>query len=853
MSKFIATVSDLSQSDSFGGKARALAQLHDAGFDVPEWFVVLPTAFAESQDKVQPHGSSAEALQPPLLPSGNVEKEIIAALASTIPNTSSFAVRSSALEEDGSEHSFAGQLESYLSVPAAEVSEKVAAVWRSGFSERLLTYRQERGLNSTASLAPAVLVQKMIHAEKSGVAFGADPVSGRRDITVVAAVHGLGDKLVSGEDDADTYHVNRAGKIVSSAQAKENGQPVLSDREIQEVDRLVRRATRHFGVPQDIEWAMFEGRLYLLQSRPITSLRERADPAGAFNLWDNSNIAESYSGVTTPLTFSFARGIYEEVYRQFCKLMSVPEAKIASNRDTFQRMLGLINGRVYYNLLNWYRVLALLPGYKINSQFMEQMMGVKEGLPEGVLPAKTTATLSEKLRDAFDIARTAGGLLINHLRLPGNIRRFHVRLNSALREPVPPLEEMRPDELTDAYRTLEKQLLTRWDAPLVNDFLAMIFYGLSKRLVEKWCGDATGSLQNDLLCAGGEMISAEPARRVREMAELAALHPPLVQVLCHGSLREIEAALKANAELKAHYDQYLHKFGDRCLEELKLESITLHDDPLSLLRAIGNLAQRKPVPSRTREPEREAPEQRARRSLQGHPVRSLLFFWVLRHARARVRDRENLRFERTRLFGRVRRIFLQLGKRYRELGLLDLPGDIFHLTIEESLGYVEGTTVTKNLRGLVALRKSEFDGFKTAAPPSERFQTRGTVNSGNTFRSTKQEPPGRDGRDQLKGIGCCPGIVRGRVRIILDPRGAAIHPGEILVAQRTDPGWIMLFPAAAGLLVEFGSLLSHSAIVARELAIPAVVSITGLTRTLRDGELVEFDGSTGIIQRISHE
>jgi pyruvate,water dikinase len=570
------------------------------------------------------------------------------------------------------------------------------------------------------------------------------------------------------------------------------------------------------------------------------------DPDGCFNLWDNSNIAESYSGVTTPLTFSFAREIYEEVYRQFCRILRVPEAKIAANRDTFRRMLGLIDGRVYYNLLSWYRVLALLPGYTVNRRFMEQMMGVKESLPEGALPLAEPAGWRAKLRDGFDLLSSVCGLIGNHFSLPRNIERFYDRLNTALAAPVPALEEMRPDELAAAYRDLEARLLTRWDAPLINDFFAMIFYGLSKRLVEKWRPGVTGNLQNDLIRGGGGMISAEPGRRVREMAALAAGTPDLVETLCTGSPDEIQDALAAQPMLKKQFDEYLEKFGDRCIEELKLESATLHDDPAPLLRSIGHLAKRG-VPPAIADAE---PSHNALDAMRGHPVRRVILTWVLRHAQARVRDRENLRFERTRLFGRVRRIFVELGRRFHAIGVLDDPRDIFYVTIEEALGFIEGTAASKDLHGLARVRAAEFARYREAAPPADRFETRGAVDHGNTYQTARKSVVD-EAAEQMTGIGCCAGIVRGRARVVRDPRNAMIQFGEVLVAERTDPGWIMLFPSAAGLLVEHGSLLSHSAIVAREMGIPAIVSIAGVTRWLRDGDWVELDGSSGVVRKLA--
>ncbi len=849
-------------ADQLGGKAGALARLGSAKLPIPEWFVVTPAVFAASD------AATRFRVRPDLA------AEIVATAKAIAPGAAFFAVRSSALDEDGAEHSFAGQLESFLFVPPERIPEKVEAVWRSGFSERILAYRRERGL-SGAPQPPAVLVQRMVDAEAAGVAFSADPVSGRRGHAVVSAVLGLGSALVSGEVDADTFTIDRRGAVVSSTVARKHAahraapgtgegvapqpvpaaqaeQPALNHAQAAAVAELARSTARHFGRPQDIEWALAEGKLWLLQSRPITSLATLADPDGELNLWDNANIAESYSGVTTPLTFSFARGIYEEVYREFARLMGVSPARIEENRDLFPRMLGLVEGRIYYNLISWYRLLALLPGFSINRGFMEQMMGVKEGLPPEVLARLAPPGRWTRIRDAFSLAGACLGLARNHLTLRGQIESFYLRLNRALRPCEPALEELRPDELAAEYRGLERQLLLRWDAPLVNDFFAMVFYGLLRKSTAAWCGDTDGTLQNDLLCAEGGMISAEPAKRVRELASLVAGDAPAVAVLCEGSLPAIERWMETAAEFRARYAAYLGKFGDRCLEELKLESLTLHDEPLTLLRSIGQFARRFGVAgladAGTDAKLRARAESRVSQSLRGRPLRRLLFRWILRNTRDRVRDRENLRFERTRLFGRVRRIYVELGRRLHAAGRLAEPREVFHLTIEEVLGFVEGTVATTDLAGLAALRQREFAAYRQKPAPADRFATRGAVHLGNPFQAAQAAVP-REG-NALNGLGCCPGIVRARARVITDPRNAMIESGEILVAPRTDPGWIMLFPSAAGLLVEHGSLLSHSAIVAREMGIPAIVSIGGVTAWVRTGDWLEMDGSTGTVRKV---
>jgi pyruvate,water dikinase len=865
-----------------GGKARALAALRQADLPIPPWVVLVPEAMYSSlapgqRDALRASDGEALRTQVEQIQLGpELHAELQRALAALCPNGELVAVRSSASDEDGAQHSFAGQLDSFLAVPPSEVGRMAAAVWRSGFSDRVFAYRKEHGLGCVPP-APAVLIQRMANADAAGVAFGADPVSGQRCIAVVAAVFGLGTALVSGDADADTFRVDLDGQIVGRAIAnkrvvhrpapgtmdgiraeavpKDQAQrPAIHDDHVRAVAELVRRTGQFFGRPQDIEWAIEGGRLYLLQSRPITSLAQTVDPDGILNLWDNSNIAESYNGVTTPLTFSFARRAYEEVYRQFCKILRVPASSLARHDEVFRQMLGLIRGRVYYNLLSWYRVLALLPGFRVNRRFMEQMMGVKEGLPESLLAELSQTRWRDRLQDRFRFLGSLAALTMNHVTINRQIRQFYVRLDEALGKKPPDLDKLRPDQLASYYHDLERQLLTRWDAPLVNDFLAMIFYGLLRALAARWCGDAASTLQNDLLCGEGGMISAEPAARLREMAQTARAQPELISALCEGSLADIKLALTKAPEFRSRYQAYLDKFGDRCMEELKLESATLHDEPLTLLRSAGQLARRLASGEGSAEvkPEtnlRRHAEERVQQALRWRPIRRLLFGWVLSNARARVRDRENLRFERTRLFGRVRRIFVELGRQFNSLDLLDQPRDVFYLEVNEVLGFIEGICSTTDLRGVVALRKAEFERFAAVPAPDDRFETRGIVHQGNTFQGggSVGTPTG----DKLQGLGCCPGVVRGPARVITNPKGAALNTGDVLVAERTDPGWIMLFPSAAGLLVERGSLLSHSAIVAREMGIPAIVSLPGLTHWLQDGDWVELDGGSGIVTKIS--
>lgn len=790
-----------------GGKGAALAKLHHHGFHIPPWFAIAA-------------GTSWK------------DQELHDALDQIGPGP--FAVRSSGTMEDGSEHSFAGQFDSFLNVTSADIPARIQDVRNSANSDAILSYCKENQL--PAPTCPTVLIQRMINPQSAGVAFSADPVSGRRSTVVISAVKGTGEKLVSGECDGETWRVERD----AAPQPEDTSADILTSQQAQAIANLARRCESFFGQPQDIEWAIdATDQLWLLQSRPITTLGTRPDPDDTLRVWDNSNIAESYGGVTTPLTFSFASRIYDAVYREFCTLMSVPKSRIKKADDVFPHMLGLIRGRVYYNLANWYRVLALLPGFQVNRSFMEQMMGVREPLPDEIVQAIIEENRSSRINDSLALVGTIFGLIRRHFGITKQISKFTHRLNQALDSPKTPLTQMSGEELVAYYRKLESQLMRQWDAPLVNDFLAMIFYGTLRGLCKKWANDDHGTLQNQLLMDSGEIISAEPPRRIMKMAKLAAKHPDLTATLANSSL---SSRTKLNAiaefpELAQELERYLQDFGDRCLEELKLESPTVRDDPSSLLHAIGAMASR---PATEATPRAPTPTPNI-----SNPLKKAIFVYVLKHARNRVCARENLRFERTRLFGRVRTILREVGKRLHADGRLNAAEDVFYLELGEILAIWEATGTSQDIASLAQQRRTEFNIYTSTEAPPDRFSTRGPA-----YRTSRFEAApvmANESAHSLNGTGACPGRVRGKARVVLDPRNAHIEPGEILVAQQTDPGWVVLFPAAAGLLVERGSLLSHSAIVSRELNLPCIVSLPGITTRIKTGDLIEMDGTTGIV------
>jgi phosphohistidine swiveling domain-containing protein len=802
-----------------GNKAANLALLKCREFNVPEFFVITGNAAADG--------------------ARNIEGLLNAALDTLGSDT--YAVRSSSREEDGASQSFAGQFDTFLGVSRVDVADKAKRVADSGDSAHLRTYREQAGV-AAEETAPAVIIQAMIDADAAGVAFGADPVSGNLETAVIAATRGTGEALVSGEVQGDTWHVGPGDTIDYADIGGEHA--VLDDEQVKAVASLVRAVSESFGCPQDIEWAWRGDRLYLLQSRPITTLPTDNAPE-AMALWDNSNIVESYGGITLPLTFSVAREAYEEAYRHMGRTLGVSESTIRDNRRAYEQMIGLIRGRVYYNLLNWYRLLMLTPGFRYNATFMEQMMGVTDELPEDAMPTPPDSGPLASAKALWDYVRVGTRLLVTLAGHRRNVRRFHQRLEDIL-TPVD-YGSMSLDALGNYYENLQAKVIPAWDTPLVNDLFCMIFHGALRAASEHWLGDDLADRHNELVAGEAAMISLEPVHRMQAMADIIRGDRDMVDCLCRQTPSAVQAAMAERPELERHIGAYIDRFGDRCLDELKLESATLQDDPLPLYRAVGHLAAA-PAATHTGSARRQDTEAEVMARLSGRPVRRRLYRALLDLARGRIRDRENLRFERTRVYGRVRSVFLEIGQRLAAAGALNDPEDVFYLEAREVLEFIRGTGTGTPLTALVRMRREAYRRYESGGDLPRRFVTAGPPHAEGAIRASGERP--REAGDARSGQACCQGIVRGQVKIVRNPRACEFREGDILVAERTDPGWVTIFPLVRGMIMERGSLLSHSAIVARELNIPAVVGVDGACDWLEDGDWVELDGGSGSIRKL---
>ena len=866
-----------------GGKAAGLARLAAAGAPVPPWFVLTTEAFDAAIAPLRPAidallagltpeparlAAVAEAIADLVraapLPTG-VAAAVAEALGRELPGgPGSLAVRSSAVDEDGERHAFAGLMASFLHLQGeAAVREAIKGCWASAWSAPALGYRLRLGL-APGEARVAVVVQAMAIGEVSGVLFTVDPVSGDHDVAAVSAVWGLGEGLVSGALDADHWTwrhptgeltaaiAEKAERVVAAPDggtrqvpvpAAARRAPTLRDDQVGALVALGDALAARLGGPQDIEWTLVDGHFQLLQARPITTLK--AAPAGARARWDHSNIAESYPDVTTPLTYTFVRGLYEVAYQVMLRAFGVSPRWIAKRPEVFRNLLGCLHGRIYYNLSNYYRLGEFFPAKVAVKDFFDTMIGVRERAPVAFAPKAWLAFIA---RDLPQMAWVAVMVVWRYLDWGRENARFQRHFDTLFeRHRHLAYGRMPTTEIVTTYRTLERELLWGWRAPMVNDFYAMVFFGLLRQLAARWGVDAEGAVATDLLVGDGALASTAPidaiealADRVREDASLRALY-------ASGDDGAVERALAAGRfpGFAGAIAAYLEQYGYRCMGELKLEVPNLRDDPgflHAMIRQYLALPAGGAAARRARERALRADAAaRVDARLRG-PLRRWLFRGVVANARRGVRERECLRLARSNAFGLFRAMFLGFGQRLTALGALDHAEDVFWLGLEELFAIAEGRAIEQDLRGVVTRRRAEYAGY-ASRPLAGCLETRGSPYLGDQLR-----PPAAAAAGDLVAGQCrCPGIGEAPARVVRTPADGERLAGEILVAERTDPGWVLLYPLASGLVIERGSLLSHAAVTARELGLPAIIGVEGLMLSVRDGQWLRMDGRAGTV------
>jgi pyruvate,water dikinase len=545
---------------------------------------------------------------------------------------------------------------------------------------------------------------------------------------------------------------------------------------------------------------------------------------------------------------------YKSVYIQTYNAIGVPKKAIAEMEPAFKNLLGLIKGRIYYNINNWYRGLLVLPSFKTNKSDMERMMGLQD--PVDFVEGKELPFF-QKMKKIPSLLITLYKFLSGFRKIDALVaefkERFRIEYKTIDRTRLHTLEMA---ELLELLARLRTNLLGNWHTPIINDFYVMMMNGKMHRWIEK-CGVENPSiLQNNLMSGEEGIESTEPTKFLLAMCDYVRKKPELVSLMQGTENEHLLAAMQtADPELHKKCLEYIELYGDRCMGELKLESITLRQDPSFIFAVLKNFLMREDLTLATLTSNemkfRDESEKMAFGIIKKKFGRRKLrkFKKDLNKLRQSVKNRENMRLDRTRAFGLARDIYCEIGTQLALYGVLEEGRDIFYLTEDEIEAYMDGRSVQANFKPLVATRKAEFAAYEEEELP-HHFSTYGPVYHHNKFEYNSTYEI-NESADTLKGIGCYPGIVEQNVKLIFSPEDELNLNGQILCTVRTDPGWAPLFPTAGGIIVERGSTLSHSAVVARELGIPAIVNIPGLTKIIQNGERIRMDGSSGIIERLN--
>ncbi|MEW6172912.1 MAG: PEP/pyruvate-binding domain-containing protein [Bacillota bacterium] len=782
---------------SAGGKGGTLAHLYQKGYPVPDGFIILPAAFENEE----------------LTPEARKQVQAYLGQMRKAGDGVSFAVRSSALCEDSSMASFAGQFETVLDIRTdEEIRKAIQTVRGSRHSEGVRAYSEARGIDTAHDMA--VVVQRLVRADISGVLFTADPVTGNRNKMTGNFIFGLGEKLVSGQAKPYTFTLGRSTGIWR--RCGYDGPPELK-RFAGRLYKLGRRLEKELGCPQDIEWAVAGGKLYVLQSRPITTLIGHNPATGEWNdsvtgdyLWSNVNFGEAVSRVMTPLSWTVLQLVFES-----WKFLPGYQAS------------GNIGGRPYLNLSIFASVLRAL------RRSRRDILQVLEG------------TLYTRIPEEMEIPMvplprwSAVSILLNLVRM-------QVKQNRAVRESPRYIADNPAwcERVREQIReTREKtELISLWR----NEIRTHLTYSVWSVMGSvSHFTDHTMKLRRDLTRLVGPddadalISSLNSSSDVRDNSGLLASLGPVL------GIAEVACGKMDRAE-------YMTRYGHRGPDEFELSVPRPAEDPGWLDKQLARFRE-SPVDVEALLSKQRGEFTAAWNRFQAsHPRKARSMRRRINEVAPRARLREAVRSEYVRDRWVARAFAVRAGQ------LTGLWDDIFFLTIDEVLDVLSGDGTAVNyiparketygrylaLPAYPPIICGRFDPFRWAADPNRRTDiydayasTAGsTYDSGDAKREVITGSPGSAGR--IEGVVC---------RLDRPEEGDQLQKGEILVTSQTDIAWTLLFPRAAAVVTDVGAPLSHAAIVARELGIPAVVGCGNATTLLRTGDRVLVDGGQGVV------
>ncbi|MEL7339124.1 MAG: PEP/pyruvate-binding domain-containing protein, partial [Bacteroidota bacterium] len=700
----------------------------------------------------------------------------------------------------------------------------------------------------------AIVLQQMLPATRSGVAFSMHLQGNMADMLVVVG-YGLGEGIVSDQVETDTYVVNRQHRTIQShipakqlqlvhqaatglalealSEERQN-EAVLSEKEVLAVCEQCHRAEQLMGQAADIEFSFdASGKLFMLQMRPISTIK-----ADKLHILDNTNIVESYPGITLPLSFSFARNAYEKVFRGSSGAFWVSEQQINTYSQVLSNLIAHAYGRVYYRLDNWYRMVGLVYSSKKSLDAWEKSVGLLQTERHKV---------RFSLRNTTKTVLSLLWLLFNYRR--GNRRFFHVFAENYAFMQAFTDHRGNAKALWEHYDEASKRLFKSWYLTLINDFLAFKAFGWLQDLSKRYGLSGSEDFANDLLCGMGGVESEEAVLNVLQLkAEIE--RSAKLKSLFQQSAKEVLGGLQAEEfnDFREAFERHLARFGDRTLAELKLEVPSMRSNPVLFVKLLqhqlGSPVQAEDFQARQKTIYEEA-QKRVDEILPRYRPKRWLFGLVKRIARYGLRNRENMRLCRTRGYGAVKDIFLAIADCMLEAGAIDERKDIFYLHLDELRDWCMGEKRSAK-QPLIKQRKAQYASYAEIELPDR------IIYDGQTLPSFAAQSKVIETESSiLQGQAVSQGMVEAEAIVLQEASIDAAVKGKILVSRMTDPGWVFLMTQAVGLISEKGSLLSHTAIVGRELGIPVVVGVSGATQQISNGQRLRLDGSTGTVEIIS--
>lgn len=866
-----------------GGKGANLGELARAGFPVPPGFVLTTAAY---QDFVNVNGIAGRILELAALPSGasnedyeaaarqvrslfaesimpeEVDGELRAAYdrlsqqaaagGESLPATRArVAVRSSATAEDLASASFAGQQDTFLNVTGADaVAGAVIACWASLWNARAMAYRSRNAVDP-ATVRLAVVIQQMVDADAAGVLFTANPATGRRDQAVISAAWGLGEPVVSGAVTTDDIVVDAAaGRVEQRRTADKNvmtvydgtgtaeqpvperkrREPVLDDDAAAVLARHGTAIAKHFGAPQDVEWARAAGEFFILQARPITVLPEPSADAPTEwplpypnGLYFRASIVEQLPDPLSPL---FADLIDGSVVRSLNALMAEAFGKNVVRPGDIS--LPTINGYAYY----YY-----------NNAGMRRVLGKSLTAVRGLAQGKAHMGIK-------------GWREHSHPRYRGLVKFWTAKPPSDR-----PAEELLEgiSALLDAgaeYYTAVQSIIP---AAATSELL---FRGYYDKIVRR-PGDPSAEIF--LLGYDSEPIRAEKslydlALWTRERPELAAAVGDLPAAGIAESFGSGTPPAGVHGdqwgEFSSRFRRHLDRFG-HAVYNLDFVNPVPADDPSALLETLRYF-----VRGQGKDPYQRQRSAADRREEQTRLIatrlglrRRAVFHRLLRWAQNAAPVREDALADVGLAWPLMRRMLLELGKRLTDSGVIAKPCDIFWLRLDElrtaidfglASPWVAITGTGRPVRAeAVEQRKMLWRGQRKAAAPQLLPESPWMERAfGSMMPARSRQRPGH----VITGVGASSGRVSAPARLLRGPEDfASMQPGEVLVARMTTPAWTPLFAMASGVVTDVGGPLSHSSIVAREYGIPAVLGTGVATQRVSSGQHLKVDGDAGTV------